>query len=45
LILGLHDIKRGKKRFHFEAFWTKLEGFQEAIASAWADVPTGLAPF
>jgi hypothetical protein len=44
LILGLHDIKRGKKRFHFEAFWAKLEGYQEAVASAWAAVPTGACP-
>jgi hypothetical protein len=44
LILGLHDIKRGKKRFHFEAFWTKLEGYQEAVASAWAVVLTGACP-
>jgi hypothetical protein len=44
LILGLHDIKRGKKRFYFEAFWTKFEGFQEVVASAWAVVPTGACP-
>jgi hypothetical protein len=44
LILGLHDIKRGKRRFDFEAFWTKLEGFQEAVSSAWATVPAGACP-
>jgi hypothetical protein len=44
LILGLHDIKRGKRRFHFEVFWMKLEGFQEAMASAGAAVPTGSCP-
>jgi hypothetical protein len=34
LILRLHDVKRGKWRFHFEAFWTRLDGFQEAVAGA-----------
>jgi exonuclease III len=24
LILGLHDVKRGKRRFHFEAFWMRI---------------------
>jgi exonuclease III len=44
LILGLHDIKRGKKRFHIETFWTKLEVFQEAVSSAWTAVPAGACP-
>jgi hypothetical protein len=44
LILGLHDIKRGKRRFHFESFWPKLDGFQDAVAAAWASVPAGLCP-
>jgi hypothetical protein len=39
LILGLDDVKPGKQRFHFEAFWTKLDGFQETVASVWAAVP------
>jgi hypothetical protein len=44
MILGLHDIKKGKKRFHFESFWPKLDGFQEAVSSAWASVPFGSCP-
>jgi hypothetical protein len=44
LILGLHDIKVGKKRLHFESFWTKRDGFQEAVSSAWAAVPAGACP-
>jgi hypothetical protein len=44
LILGLHDIKRGKRRFHFESFWPKLDGFQEAVAAAWASMPAGPCP-
>jgi hypothetical protein len=27
LLLGLKDNRTGKKRFHFEAFWPKLEDF------------------
>jgi len=45
LLLGLQDNKSGRRRFHFEAFWTKLEGFQETIAAAWASVPAGPCPF
>lgn len=26
---------RFKRQFHFETFWTKLEGFQEVVAVAW----------
>jgi hypothetical protein len=39
LILGFHAIKRGKKRFHFEAFWPRLDGFQEVVSTAWTSVP------
>lgn len=45
LLLGLHDIKPGKARFHFEAYWTKLEGFQEAVETAWTSVPASSSPF
>jgi hypothetical protein len=44
LILGLHDVNRGKRQFHFEAFWTKLDGFQEAVAEAWATALLGPCP-
>jgi hypothetical protein len=44
LILGLDDVNPGKQRFHFEAFWTKLDGFQETVAFVWAAVPTGPCP-
>jgi hypothetical protein len=44
LILGLHVVKRGKKRFHFEVFWPKLEGFQEAVSTTSASVPSGPCP-
>jgi hypothetical protein len=43
LVLGLHAIKRGKKRFHFEGFWPRLVGFQEAVSMDWASAPQGHA--
>jgi len=45
LLLGLNDVQPGKARFHFEAFWTKLEGFQEGVATAWASEPVSHCPF
>lgn len=38
LILGLRDIKPGKRRFHFESFWPKFDGFQSAVQQAWESV-------
>jgi hypothetical protein len=35
LILGLREGVVGKKRFHFESFWPKLEGFQEVVQLSW----------
>jgi hypothetical protein len=31
LLFGLKDNKAGKRCFHFEAFWPKLNGFLEAV--------------
>jgi hypothetical protein len=47
MLLGLNDNKSGCRRFHFEAFWPKLEGFQEVVAAAWNSVPSpvGDCPF
>jgi hypothetical protein len=45
LLLGLQDNKSGRRRFHFESFWPKLEGFQDTIADAWASVQAGPCPF
>lgn len=45
LLLSLHAVKPGKARFHFEAFWTKLEGFQNAVEIAWSSVPVSSCPF
>lgn len=45
LLLGLRDNKAGQRCFHFESFWPKLEGFHEAVESAWSSVPAGPCPF
>jgi hypothetical protein len=34
LILGLSVRLNGKKRFHFESFWTQLDGFQEVVSDS-----------
>jgi exonuclease III len=45
LILGLRDSRAGKRRFHFKAFWPKLEGFHEAVEVAWHLVQLVHCPF
>jgi len=45
ILLGLQDNKPGQPRFHFQSFWTKLDGFQEVVATAWASIPVGPCPF
>ena len=45
LLLGLNDSKHGRPQFHFESFWTKLDGFQEAVSSAWTSIPPTPCPF
>ena len=35
LVLGLREGILGKKRFHFESFWTKLDGFLETVQHSW----------
>jgi exonuclease III len=35
LILGLKVSTTGKRRFHFESFWTKLPGFLDAMKQNW----------
>ena len=38
LVLGLHDGIKGKRRFHFESYWTQLPGFLDTVKNSW-DVP------
>jgi hypothetical protein len=45
IIFGLQDSKTGKRRFHFEVFWPKLEGFQAAVEDAWSAIPVSSCPF
>lgn len=35
LLLSSVFLFSGKKRFRFEAFWTKIDGFSEAVQVAW----------
>jgi hypothetical protein len=35
LLLGLHTVTRGKRRFHFESLWPKLPGFMEVVSLIW----------
>jgi hypothetical protein len=37
LILKLREEEgTGKRRFHFESFWTKMPGFRELVADSWS---------
>jgi hypothetical protein len=44
LILGLGDGCPGKRRFHFEAFWPRFDGFQQTVQQAWGSVQTKPCP-
>jgi endonuclease/exonuclease/phosphatase family metal-dependent hydrolase len=35
LLLGLHEFTQGRRRFHFESFWPRLEGFVEEVTRSW----------
>jgi hypothetical protein len=43
--LGLHDNILGKRIFHFEAFWIKLEGFHDVVQTASDFVTREMCPF
>jgi hypothetical protein len=46
LLLGLNDNSMaGRRRFYFESFWPKFDGFLEAISLAWHSVPAVQCPF
>lgn len=34
LVLRLNVGFKGKKRFHFESFWPKMQGFQEVVSDS-----------
>ena len=44
LVLGLREGILGKKRFHFESFWTKLDGFLETVQHSWEQQVQGCSP-
>lgn len=35
----------GLRRFHFEKFWPKMDGFQQVVADAWSSVPPDPYPY
>ncbi|XP_071679528.1 uncharacterized protein [Lolium perenne] len=45
LHLALNAAFRPKRRFKFENFWLKLEGFDEAVRNAWVCDPDIVDPF
>jgi hypothetical protein len=45
LILGLTYNRTGRRRFHFEAFWTKLDDFQDTVVDVWNSVQATTCPF
>jgi exonuclease III len=38
LILGLHNNIASKRRFHFESFWPRWDGFLETVETVWSSV-------
>jgi hypothetical protein len=38
LVLGLQDGVKGKRRFHFESYWTRLPEFLDTVKNSW-DAP------
>jgi exonuclease III len=40
LLLGLHEYSQGRRLFHFESYWPKLEGFMEKVEESWVQ-PVG----
>jgi hypothetical protein len=43
--LGLKDNRSNRRRFHFEYFWTILEGYQEIVQTTWESVRAVAYPF
>jgi hypothetical protein len=45
LILGLREGILGKKCFHFESFWKRLDGFLESVQQSWDEHVQDCSPF
>lgn len=45
LILALCGLSTGRRRFHFESFWSRMEGFQEIVDQARNTEATGYVSF
>jgi hypothetical protein len=44
LLVGLHEFTQGKHRFHFESYWTKLEGFLTEVENSWCQPIFAVCP-
>lgn len=44
LVLGLREGVHGKRRFHFESYWPKLDGFHGVVQQSWAQPVTATCP-
>lgn len=44
LLLGLSALGLGKRRFHFEMYWPKVEGFADVVAAAWSSIQATNCP-
>jgi exonuclease III len=42
--LSTASVVRGKRRFRFERFWTKLQGFHDLVANSWTDPSASADP-
>jgi hypothetical protein len=45
IMLSTNVSFRRKSRFHFQSFWTSIEGFQEAVSAGWFSVEEHSNPF
>jgi hypothetical protein len=45
LLLGTNDNRRGKRRFQFEPYWPKLNGFLDVVKEAWNSAQTSSCHF
>jgi hypothetical protein len=43
ILMSIAVMLPSKRRFHFERFWMRLDGFQEAVASSWSGGGAGPA--
>lgn len=45
LLLSCGETPRGRRRFRFETFWTKLEDFDQVVADSWQQTVESTDPY